>query len=188
MAAYTIIRSGPAALLAALLCAPHAQAQALAEAKTGPVISEFGPVYAIDKPDFETPTDHIYRVVFDVSVAPESAADLNPRIETLARFLNMHAAAGVPTQNMKLALVLHGSAGKAALVDEAYHARFGSTNPNLELLNGLSRAGVRVILCGQTAVHRGLPREDLAETVEVSLSAMTALVTLQDEGYRLIAF
>ena len=56
------------------------------------------------------------------------------------------------------------------------------------LLEELSRAGVRVVLCGQTAASRGLPRDGLARPVEVALSAMTALVLLQDEGYRLIPF
>jgi len=38
----------------------------------------------------------------------------------------------------------------------------------------------------QTAVSSGFEREEIADPVEVALSAMTALVTLQRDGYALI--
>jgi intracellular sulfur oxidation DsrE/DsrF family protein len=165
-----------------------ARAQALAEATTGPFIERFGPVYPVANPDFATARDVEYRAVFDVSIGAPSPDGVNARIETLARFLNMHGQSGVPLENMKLALVLHGTAGKDALSDRAYEARYGLDNPNLPLLEALKRAGVEIYLCGQTAVHRGLRREELADPVEVALSAMTVLVTLQAGGYQLIAF
>ena len=56
------------------------------------------------------------------------------------------------------------------------------------LLAALDEAGVEIYLCGQTAVHRGLPPDELAPQVQLALSAMTVLVTLQAEGYALIAF
>lgn len=158
------------------------------ESRTGPVIDAFGPVYRVDHPDFVTPVDREYRVAFEVADAPEAVDQVNRRIETLARFLNMHAQAGVPAENMHLALVLHGGSGKYALSDAAYEQRYGVPNPNLELIDALHTAGVRVILCGQTAAARGFPREDLAPSVELALSAMTALVVLQADGYQLISF
>jgi intracellular sulfur oxidation DsrE/DsrF family protein len=56
------------------------------------------------------------------------------------------------------------------------------------LLAALQERGVRVVLCAQTAPSRGFERDQLASGVELALSAMTALVTLQAEGYALIAF
>ena len=162
-------------------------AQAIREAKTGPIIEDFGPVYPVDV-EMKTRTDMVYRVVFDVSASPQEKDAVNPSIETLARFLNMHGQAGVPAKNQQLALVLHGGAGKDALRDEAYSARFGVDNPNRPLLEALGEAGVKIYLCGQTAMHRGYPNEDLAAPVQMALSAMTALVSLQAEGYHLIAF
>ena len=155
---------------------------------TGPLIEKFGPVYDVGQPDFRTPTDLVYRAVFDVAPSPDAADEINPRIESVARFLNMHARAGVKPEQMKLVLVVHGSAGKDMLSSAAYKARFGVENPNEPLLAALRSSGVRVILCGQTASHRGFQREELAPGVEVALSAMTALVALQSEGYPLISF
>ena len=163
-------------------------AQALSTPRSGPVIDGYGAVYAVPDVDYDTPVDHVYRVVFDVSGSAESPDQINASINTLARFLNMHAQAGVPPENLQLALVLHGGAGKDALHHDAYRKRFGMENPNLPLLEALQEAGVRVYLCGQTASHRGYPKKDLAAPVQLALSAMTALVTLQAEGYELVAF
>jgi len=157
-------------------------------ARTGPVIEKYGPVYDVVRPDFQTPTGIDYRAVFDVAPSPEAANDVNPRIESVARFLNMQARAGVPQEKMHLALVVHGAAGKDMLSSPAYKTRFGVDNPNEPLLAALRASGVRVILCGQTAAHKGFGRDELAPGVELALSAMTALVALQSEGYQLISF
>jgi intracellular sulfur oxidation DsrE/DsrF family protein len=155
---------------------------------TGPVIANFGPVYDVPRPDFVAPKGLEYRVVFDVAPSPDAADQLNPRIESLARFLNMEVRAGAKAEQIKLALVVHGAAGKDMLSSAAYKARFGVDNPNAPLLAALEANGVRIILCGQTAAHRGFERQELAPGVEVALSAMTALVALQADGYRLISF
>lgn len=157
-------------------------------ATKGPVVTDYGPVFEVAAPDFETPREHDYKAVFDVASAPPETDRVHPSIETVARFLNMHANAGVPRSRLHAALVLHGNAGKYALSHAAYRERFGTDNPSLKLIEELRAAGVRVILCGQTAASRGFERDALAEPVELALSAMTALVVLQQEGYALIAF
>ena len=48
--------------------------------------------------------------------------------------------------------------------------------------------GVGVYLCGQSAAHRGFADQEIAEPVEVVLSAMTVLLQKQAEGYGMIAF
>ena len=52
------------------------------------------------------------------------------------------------------------------------------------MIQQLIEAGVEVVLCGQTQVHRGLRRDQLAPGVKVALSAMTALVSLQERDER----
>ena len=175
-------------VVAVVLVGGSAGAQALGTAQTGPIIADYGPVYDVDRPDFETPLDADYRLVFDVKTAPDDTTQVNPAIETLARFLNMHGRAGVPLERMHLVLVLHGTAGKDTLDHPAFRERYGHDNPNRDLLAQLAAANVEIILCGQTAMHRGLPPAQLAEPVQLALSAMTALATLQRQGYALIAF
>lgn len=156
--------------------------------RLGPVIQSGGGVFEVARLDFETPVDMVYRVAFDVSQAAESPTEVNTGLNTVARFLNMHAQAGVPLPQLQVAVVVHGTAGKDLLEDEAYRARLGVENPNAVLVRELAEAGVRLVLCGQTAASRGLPVHGLLEPVEVALSAMTAHAVLQEEGYHLNPF
>ncbi len=155
---------------------------------SGPVIDGFGAVYAIDSVDLPTPPDRRYRAVFDVALAPESTGALNRRIETVARYLNMHAQAGVPSANVHAVLVLHGSASRALLQNEVYRDKFSVDNPDRELINALAEAGVEIVLCGQSAMSRGFYKELIVPEAKIALSAMTALVLYQSDGYALIAF
>lgn len=164
-----------------------AAAQRLADPVAGPVIEDFGAVYAVAAPDFATPSGP-FKVVFEVALGAPEPDQLNARLETVARYLNMHAQAGVAVEDMEVALVVHGSAGKDLLAREGFRARHGVDNPNYDMVQQLIEAGVEVVLCGQTQVHRGLRRDQLAPGVKVALSAMTVLVTLQSRGYQLIAF
>lgn len=159
-----------------------------AQPKSGPIIDRYGAVYDIEAPDFPADPLRLYRVVFDIADSPGGPGEVNALINTVARFLNMHARAGVPRERMQVAFVLHGGAAKDALNDEAYHRRFQTHNPNRELLEALQAAGVDIYLCGQSAHARGFGREELAKPVKVALSAMTVLVTLQTDGYQLIRF
>ncbi len=181
------IRLCGSAAAAVLLVPLLLEAQALSSPTTGPVIDGYGPVFDIEAPDFPTPVGQVIRAVFDVSEAAAEPGQVNRRIESLARFLNMHARAGVPREQLKLALVVHGTAGKDLLEHTGYRRRFGVENPTLPLLNELMDVGVQVILCGQTQSARGLRREELADGVQLALSAMTAMIALQEQGYRVAA-
>jgi intracellular sulfur oxidation DsrE/DsrF family protein len=155
---------------------------------TGPIINDFGKVWAIENPDFKVDPSKTYKAVFDIMNSPESHESVNATIETAARFLNMHAQSGVPTENLKIALVVHNKASKDVISNTAYQKKYGTDNPNQKLIKALLDAGGQIIFCGQSSLSRGFPREDLIDGVQLSLSAMTALIQLQDEDYRLIKF
>jgi len=160
-----------------------------AQAKeTGPIVKDYGKVWTIENPDFNVNINKEYKAVFDIMNSPESHGTINASIETAARFLNMHAQSGVPAENLKVALVVHNAASKDVITNEAYQKKYGTKNPNQELIRSLLEAGGQIIFCGQSSVSRGFPRKDLIEGVQLSLSAMTALIQLQDEDYRLIKF
>ncbi len=168
------------------VCILTAQADPVAaqqQTHSGPMIESAGAVYAVD-PDLRTPTDREYKVAFEVASPSSSPERLNPVINTVARFLNMHAQAGVPEHHLSGAIVAHGAASFELLDNAAYRQKFGVDNPNAELIRELIEAGQPVILCGQSAASRGVPTEGLIPGVQVALSAMTAFMLLQDEGYR----
>ena len=163
-------------------------APAQSEAGDGPVIEGYGRVYTV--PDLDLPVDagKDYRVVFDIADSPGDPSQLNISLNTLARFLNMHAQAGVPPSQLHVAAVLHGGATDDGLTHAAYRGRNGTENPNLELIHQLQAAGVAFYVCGQSLSAMGFEPDELDPSVGLALSAMTALITLQDRGYRLIAW
>lgn len=158
------------------------------QSKAGPIIEDFGKVYHIQQPDFKLDTTLTYKAVFDVVDTPEGHTKRNKSLETAARFLNMHAQSGIPKTQLKAALVVHSKASKDLLTDTAYEKRFGFKNPNGELIRALLSADVAIIFCGQSSMARGYPKEDLIPGVQLSLSAMTALIQLQNDNYSLIKF
>ena len=110
-----------------------------------------------------------YQVAFDLAVGSEGADNLNQGLNSVARFLNMHGAAGVPRERLQVAVVVHGTAAKDFLNAAAFREFAGYDNPNLELIEELAAFGVRFVMCGQSLGARGVPRSELVESVEVAL-------------------
>lgn len=154
----------------------------------GIVISEFGPSYNIENPDYKTSLTQVYKVVFDITKASEDPSEINKYIETVARFLNMHVKAGKPLNTMEVFVVMHGGAAQTLLKNEFYQEVYKTDNPNIALFEALSDNGVQIILCGQTAMARNITEERRVPQAQISLSAMTALIQLQNEGFQLINF
>ena len=152
--------------------------------KTGPIIENHGAVWKIDNPDFKTDKSQEFKVVFDVKDGPESDTEINRNLNTVARFLNMHAQSGIPASKLTVALIVHGTAARNLLTDQAFKERYNVDNSNSELVESLLEAGVEVIMCGQSSKTRGLPKEDLIPGIKIALSAMTANIQLQNQGYR----
>lgn len=145
------------------------------------IIKGFGDITPIE--DERLSSETTFKVAFDIAAAGDADAP-SRRLVTPARFLNMHAAAGVPAENMQIAIVVHGAAHKDLLTEAAR----GAPNPNAELIAELLAAGARIELCGQTAGYYNLKQEDLLPGVFISLSAMTSHALLQQEGFTLNPF
>lgn len=175
-------------LLPLLICVLLCTWGSAQDKKAGPVIKQYGAVWDIPNTDYKTNPGATFKVVFDIMNTPDSPGSINKSLETAARFLNMHVRAGVPRDQLHVALVVHNKATKDIIVDEAYRQRFGMDNPNGNLVRELLGEGVDIILCGQSSYSRGYPIEETIEGVQLALSAMTAIIQLEEEGYHLIKF
>jgi hypothetical protein len=111
---YTMIR---ATLLAALMLPIAAHAADRANFHPGPVFPAFGPIADVDS-TMPIPAGTVFKIAFDVSEAAKPG-ELSRAIETAARFINMHVAAGVPEKNIHLAIVVHGPASFDLVNDAA---------------------------------------------------------------------
>jgi hypothetical protein len=123
------------------------------------------------------------KAVFDVT-ADAKPGDVNKGLAQIARLLNLYGAAGLTTRDVKIAAVFHGQADQAVLSDVAYTDRFRvAANPNLPLIHALKKAGVELLVCGQSLHELGFKTEEVAEEIPVADSAMLVLVNKQADGY-----
>jgi intracellular sulfur oxidation DsrE/DsrF family protein len=173
-------------LLFVLLAGTQTSVLGQAERQKGPVIQDYGGTYAVDDPDYRMDPEMEYRVVFDITYSPEKPEELNKALETPARFLNMHVGAGKDRSTLRPVMVVHGGASYGLLKNEYYKEKYGVDNPNTDLIAQLVEAGVEIYLCGQTAAHRNLSEERRLPGIGVSLSAMTILIELQQQGFATI--
>lgn len=127
------------------------------------------------------------KIVFDLT-ADSKPEEVQRGIESVARYLNLNAQAGLAPKEVKLALVLHGGATKCALNDEAYRRATGiPPNPNLPLLRELQKHGVELFVCGQSLARNKFPSGDVAKELTIAVSAMTVNVNKQLDGYAYLA-
>ena len=174
-------------ILAVFALATPAAAQDMTAFRTGPVFDSFGahaPVEGIGK----VPADTEFAIAFDVS-DPGEVDKRSRGLESAARFINMHVAAGVDPDNIRIAVVVHGKASLDLLSDEAWAAKGkGATNPSSTMIREMLDSGVRFILCGQSGAANGIMQAELIPGVETALSAMTAHALLQQRGYTVNPF
>jgi intracellular sulfur oxidation DsrE/DsrF family protein len=151
----------------------------------GTVIKNYGKYVSI--PSATVSQQDSFKIAFDVAKGAE-AGEVNRQFDSLARFINMHVASGVPTENIELALVVHGRASMDLLDEQTYQRLNNKSNANIPLLTALMKNKVRVILCGQTAAAYEINANQLIEGVQMELSAMTAHAFLQQQGYTVNPF
>lgn len=152
----------------------------------GEAIPDYGRIADVEN-EFPIAEGMEFHVVFDLADAAEPG-EVNRGLESLARFINMHVAAGVPAEDIHLAVVIHGGATHDVTNDAHYEPLKGAPNANAALVEALSAFDMRIYVCGQSAAYNDVTNEDLLPGVTMALSAMTAHAQLQQEGYTLNPF
>ncbi len=140
---------------------------------------------AVATPTFPAPKGRTYKVAWDVTVAPDKPDGVVEGFRAPAGFLKQMDAQGVPRKNVHLAVVVHGTATRSLLQNDAYREQAGADNASIPLLQALDKAGVQVIVCGQALINRNVPRDRLLPFVKVATSAQMARAILHTEGYAL---
>lgn len=125
-----------------------------------------------------------YKVVFDLTVTDDNLDDPYPFLPAIAVYMNTLQKFGVPAENRKIAVVLHQGSGLIGLKNEEFKARNdGKDNPNIELIQKLSAAGVQFHICGQGVAAREIDQDDLLPEIQVDYWALTTLIELGRQGY-----
>jgi intracellular sulfur oxidation DsrE/DsrF family protein len=152
------------------------------------IIQDFGKVYTVNNPDLILDKNKTYKVIFDIYTDNKDNSKVNPLLNTVARFINMHVQTGVPLENIDVVVVLHGKATKNALTSNAFFEKYILANPNNKLLIALNNVNVETYVCGQSYAYNEFKPTELNKNVKMALSALTVLVEYQSQGYQLITF
>ena len=176
----------PFAMLLVSMC------QAVPQENDGPfhkgsVIPDFGNVATVES-DVEIPSGTVLKVRFDVGRKARKNS-INTTFDSVARFINLNVAAGIPAENLQVAVVVHGSAALDVTKQDFYGAKNeGSSNASEKAVETLLKHNVRFILCGQSAAYQEITKKDLLDGVKVAPSAMTMHALLALEGFSLNPF
>jgi intracellular sulfur oxidation DsrE/DsrF family protein len=169
-----------AALGAALLMTTAATA---ADSEwTYPTIQGFGKIMPAPEASMQPAKDTEYKVVFSMTGGGD-ADKVNPYLDRVARAVNLFTGAGVPLSHLHFVVIIHGTATPTVLDNAHYRQKFSVDNPNAKLISELNKAGVKVEVCAQALAHNNLQRDWVNPEVELTLSAITDIVMLEQQGY-----
>jgi intracellular sulfur oxidation DsrE/DsrF family protein len=175
-------------LRVAIMLMAGVAAPALAQAPVpNPVIAGYGRS-AVIADAFLAPDPKLrYRVVFEVKSGAQKPEEANNGLQKVARFVNLLGHYGIRPQPGDLVVALSGPASSAVLTAAAHAAHEkGAANPNIELIQKLTDAGVSIRFCGQSMIGHGYTPAEINPNVKVDTAAITTMATLQLQGYALI--
>ena len=127
-----------------------------------------------------------YKLLFAMEVWGRDSASktkINEGLAEIGRIINLHIAAGVPKENLELAIVIHGAPMNVYLKNEVYQKKFKTNNPNLDILKQFIDIRTNLIACGQAEIYFNMPASDMIPEVKTAYSAKVALSTYQLKGY-----
>jgi len=159
---------------------------AVAQDDTRPVIAGFGAIHPLN--GLANPPDPArrYRVIFEVTRAASEAGKINPALDRVARFVNLLGAAGIRPAADDIVVVLHGPATPVVLSDEAYRERFGTNNPDRDLVDALHEAGVSLHVCSYALANAKIDHAAVAPGWSIDVAAMVTIVNHQLDGWVLL--
>lgn len=152
------------------------------------MIKNYGSIHELPNAAVQPDPNLDYKIVYSITKAAENQDQQNSGLLHIARTINLYAWAGIPVGEMHLAGVVHGPATPIVLSNPVYKQNFAHDNPDLDLIDQLSQAGVELFICGQSLLGYGYERDALAPGVTFALSALTVLPNYQLNGYALLNY
>jgi len=151
-------------------------------------VEGYGEIYISENDAIMLDLDKEHNALFDIMITAREKGKVNPLLNAVARYINLHAAKGLSVDRMNITVVFHGRATKDGLTNDIYKSNVQEDNPNIELIEKLSDCGVEFYICAQSLNAYGFKESDYLKEVKISPSAMTALIYFQEKGYHLIDF
>jgi len=158
------------------------------QSRVFPVVKNFGGVFEVPDAVEKPRADLEYKVVIEIETSTSRTEDLNYFLNRVARLVNLHVMGGVPRENLHVVAVIHGEGVRVLLDDTAYKKKFKTENPNGPIIRELDQAGVKLVVCGQSLLARGIDPKLVIPEVKLATSMLTTLTTYQMMGYAVLNF
>ena len=113
-----------------------------------------------------------------------TAGDVSPGLKMIGTLINTYEKYGVAPDHLHLQAVFHGETILLVVDDATYKARTGfAHNPNADLLQQLSKAGLKMVVCGQSAMQQHYDFKSILPLAQINLSASVTFMNLAARGY-----
>lgn len=138
--------------------------------------------FEVEKPD---PSQH-YKLVVELGDPLKDKSQLAEMLDYAARMYNLHIYAGIPKENIDLAIVVYSGSTPMVLSNQTHSKRFEQVNPNAKLLDEFQKNGIQIIVCGQSMMKQNLLPEDIYPGIRMAVSRFTATTDFIQKGYQVI--
>jgi intracellular sulfur oxidation DsrE/DsrF family protein len=158
------------------------------QTKLNPVIKDYGTMYDVpfakDKPD----PSKKYKIIVESAANIEKPEDIYAPFEHISRMYNLHVYCGVPQKNLFVEVVVFGPSVSVLLNNDAYKQKFGVENPNLKIIEQMTKAGIKMHACGQSIMLVGIDPATVNPNIDVVVSRFTTVSDRQRKGYTFFKF
>jgi intracellular sulfur oxidation DsrE/DsrF family protein len=156
-----------------------------AQQRLNPVIQGFGSLTDVPAARVRADSTIEYKIVVEFRSPNEHMKEMHQSFEHIGRMYNLHIYDKVPQKKLQVVVVIFGPAVSAVLNNEAYKSKFKTENPNLKVFEEFKKAGIKVVVCGQSLALHGIDPATVASNVDVASSRFTTVSTCQMKGFAL---
>lgn len=146
-------------------------------------------VVPVSNPSFKPDPNMKYKLLFEVTIFNKlrQQKDINHGLTEVCRIINLHIASGIPAQNLEMVVVVHAPGLFSFYKNEFYQKKYNYENPNIALIQDLTKKGVSFIGCGQAMAYLNMTADQTVPEMKISLTAQTVLSNYQLKGFVLYA-
>jgi intracellular sulfur oxidation DsrE/DsrF family protein len=140
--------------------------------------------FAKDKPD----PSQVYKIIIEAAATIEKPEDIYMPLEHVSRMYNLHVYSGIPQKNLNVELVIFGPSVAVVLNNDAYKKKFGVDNPNLGIIEEMTKAGIKIHACGQSVMLTAIDPATVNQNIDIVVSRFTTVSDRQMKGYAFFKF
>lgn len=146
-------------------------------------------VVPVNNPSFKPDPNMKYKLLFEITIFNRlrQQKDINHGLTEVCRIINLHVASGIPEKNLEMVVVVHAPGLFSYYKNEYYQKKYNFENPNIELIQNLSKKGITFIGCAQAMAYLNMTANETVPEMKISLTAQTVLSNYLLKGFVLYA-